>query len=206
MADVDSCTIHGNSDMYGIGIRLGFYLQWLASILANFLMVESEIKSTRFALSSYTGAVIIALAVQTARSDVTDLDRYVTILLGFGASYAQIPIFMWRILTCFDADWDPTRWTAAARSTILNMFSTLVLVAIGVLQYLFWGSLPSEAERLASDCRTYGFLFVRVLLYSTHLKAINLAFSSLVLCISLLGCVQWLFSRQGRFLEQKKVK
>ncbi|KAK4221975.1 hypothetical protein QBC38DRAFT_428218 [Podospora fimiseda] len=201
----DSCVVHGNSDMYGIGIRLGFYLQWLASILANFLMIESEIKSARFSLSSYTGAVIIALAVQTARNTATDLDTYIVLLLCFGASYAQIPIFLWRILTCFNADMDPTRWTAAASSTFLSMFSTLVLVAVAVLQYIFWGGLPSETEEGTHVCKEYGFLFVSLSLYSTALKATNLTLSSLLLVISSLGWIQWCCSSRDRgFLKQEK--
>ncbi|KAK4460479.1 hypothetical protein QBC42DRAFT_288478 [Cladorrhinum samala] len=197
MADVkNSCTVSGSSDMYGIGIRLGFYLQWLASILASYLMDDSEIRSTRFALSSYTAAVVAALAVQTNRSRVTDLDRYVTILLAFGA---QISIHTWRILTSFDADWDPIRWDdAAARSAAtLDMFSNLVLAAIGVLQYAFWGSLPSDAtERSASVCQKYGFLFVPVSLYSITMKAVNLASSTSLFLVSLLGWVRWLVSQR----------
>ncbi|KAK3987506.1 hypothetical protein QBC44DRAFT_383159 [Cladorrhinum sp. PSN332] len=204
----DSCLVHGNADMYGIGIRLGFYLQWLASILANFFMIESEIRSSRFSLLSYTGAVIIALAVQNARKTATDLDTYIVIFLCFGASYAQIPIFLWRILTCFNADMDPTRWTTAASSTFLSMFSTLVLVAIAGMQYVFWISLPSESDKEATaGCKEYGFLFVPVSLYGTALKAVNLTLSTLLLLISSLGWIQWIFSSRHRgFLKETKVQ
>ncbi|KAK4163832.1 hypothetical protein QBC43DRAFT_289392 [Cladorrhinum sp. PSN259] len=202
----DSCAIPGNSDMYGIGIRLGFYLQWLASVLANFLMIEAEIKSSQFSLLSYTGAVIIALAVQSAQKTATDLDTYIVLFLCFGASYAQVPIFLWRILTCFDANLDPTRWRAASSSTFLNVFSTLVLVAIAVLQYVFWTGLPAESAKDAEECQRYGFLFVPVSLYGTALKAVNLTLLTLLLLISSLGWIQWCLSPHGRgFLEQKKV-
>jgi len=46
---LEPCAIAGNEDMYGLGVRLGFYLQWMASILANALMVRDELQSLRFA-------------------------------------------------------------------------------------------------------------------------------------------------------------
>jgi hypothetical protein len=34
MATASVCGFSGNSDVYGLGVRLGTYLQWLSSIIA----------------------------------------------------------------------------------------------------------------------------------------------------------------------------
>src|SRR4051794_12202224 len=115
--------VSGNEDMYGLGIRLGFYLQWFASILANFFMIKREIASTRFAIHSYLTAVLIALSIQIARGTASDLDQYIVLLLCFGAYYSHVAIFLWRMLICFRKEWDPTRWTALGSTLPLRIFS-----------------------------------------------------------------------------------
>jgi hypothetical protein len=186
---IAACLPQGNADMYGLGIRLGFYLQWSASILANLLMLESKIMSTRFALNSFTAAVFIALSVQTASRGLSDLDRYVTLLLCFGPSYANIPIFFWRLLTCFKKNLDPTRWSAAPSSVSTRFFSGLILIGIAILQFIFWGAIRHDSEEL---CPAYAFLFARVSLYSTALRVVHLVLSCFLVLIAFVGWVGWL--------------
>jgi len=203
-----SCAVPGNADMYGLGIRLGFYLQWFTSIAANFLMLKAEIASTRFAIYSYLTAVFTALTIQTARGAVTDLDRYIVLLLCFGSYYSQVVIFLWRAVTCFKKELDPTRWTALAAKLPLRVYSQVVLVAIVVSQFVFWLTLPSGQVGSSSVCRRYGFLFGPVSLYGVALKVVNLSLSSFLVCISVVGWVEWWCSRKSKkgFLEPTKVQ
>jgi len=196
----------GNEDMYGLGIRLGFYLQWFASMLANFLMIKREIASTRFAICSYLSAVLIALVIQIARGTATDLDQYIVLLLCFGAYYSNVAIFLWRILTCFRKEWDPTRWTVLASTLSLRIFSQVILTAIATLQFVFWSKLPKGGTD--DNCRRYGFLFVPASLYGVPLKAVNLSLSSFLLVMSLVGWLEWWLSKRAikGFLEPEKVR
>lgn len=198
--------VPGNEDMYGLGIRLGFYLQWFASILANFLMTKSEIASTRFAIYSYLTAVLIALSIQIARGTATDLDQYIVLLLCFGAYYSHVAIFLWRILTCFRKEWDPTRWTVLASTLPLRIFSQVILIAIVTLQFVFWSRLPRG--EMEDGCRRYGFLFEPASLYGVPLKAVNLSLSSFLLLVSVVGWLEWWLSKRStkEFFEPKKVR
>ncbi|KAI0594586.1 hypothetical protein F4775DRAFT_606132 [Biscogniauxia sp. FL1348] len=80
--------VEGNADMYGIGIRLGFYL-------------NCEIETSRYAFSCFIAATFIALIVQTttAQHPLTAVDIYAVLLLCFGYFYFLVPTFLWRLLT-----------------------------------------------------------------------------------------------------------
>lgn len=54
---------NGNSDLYGLGIRLGFYVQLVASILAEFLMLEDDMSQLLEVNSIFMTAIAIALVV-----------------------------------------------------------------------------------------------------------------------------------------------
>ncbi|KAI9773182.1 MAG: hypothetical protein M1840_008303 [Geoglossum simile] len=54
----DNCTIYGDVDVYGPGIRLGYYLQWVAVLFATW-MAPDQAKTAR------TAANIITIAVFT---------------------------------------------------------------------------------------------------------------------------------------------
>jgi hypothetical protein len=70
------CTIAGDPDMYGLGIRIGFYLQWLAravgllmaSWTANRKLEEAleELDSISFVNTLFVFATIISLVIKTS--------------------------------------------------------------------------------------------------------------------------------------------
>ncbi|KAI4098236.1 MAG: hypothetical protein L6R37_006606, partial [Teloschistes peruensis] len=60
LADPDSCQIVGDTDLYGIGVRVGLYLQWLSLFLAVVFASPNE------AIHAFTASNIITLAVFTS--------------------------------------------------------------------------------------------------------------------------------------------
>ncbi|KAM7211162.1 hypothetical protein V8F06_013469 [Rhypophila decipiens] len=122
--DTDAWSYQGNADMYGLGIRLGFYLQWFAKISADILMRRSEISANSFAIYSFIAAVFIALSIQTAKARITELDGYIVLLLCFGNYYSLVPIFLWRALTCFQC---PARSNEMGRGFIQSLLAHLFL-------------------------------------------------------------------------------
>ncbi|KAJ8127254.1 hypothetical protein O1611_g6383 [Lasiodiplodia mahajangana] len=40
---MDLCNLQGNTDMYGLGIRLGFYFQWLSQIITSVLLAGAQL-------------------------------------------------------------------------------------------------------------------------------------------------------------------
>jgi len=105
---MSACTITGNSDMYGLGIRIGFYMQWYGTILASWI-APSEVPGLRFSNSLFIFATFLALLIQTIKKTLRPIDTYITLLLTFGGCLYFVPVYIWRCLVCCRSQLDPTR-------------------------------------------------------------------------------------------------
>lgn len=158
--------------MYGLGIRLGYYLQWFGAIFAAW-MAPSEVKTLRFSIDLFVAASFLALVILTVR-DVNSLqpvETYIVLLLMFGAYLALIPIYIWRLLTRCDPYWDPTRWPIVNPGSMSANLSFILLMGVLVYQYWFWFARVPSLDRLS--CQQYGFLFGQVRLNSKVSVTIN---------------------------------
>jgi hypothetical protein len=64
---MDTCTpFEGNSDLYGLGIRIGVYLQWI-SVWINLLLDPESAQATYDANSTFVFAIIIATVIAAQR-------------------------------------------------------------------------------------------------------------------------------------------
>jgi predicted branched-subunit amino acid permease len=100
------CKIEGKSDMYGLGIRLGFYFLWYGAILARWL-APTEIKSLAYTNDVFVAATFLALIIATA-TDVYSLEpveTYIVLLLMFGTYLVMVPMYIWRLLSACDPYW-----------------------------------------------------------------------------------------------------
>ena len=107
------CQFSGNSDMYGLGIRLGYYLQWFGAIFASWI-APSEVNSLRFSIDLFVAATFLALVILTANDadSLEPVEIYIVLLLMFGAYLALVPIYLLRMVTRCDPYWDPSRVAA----------------------------------------------------------------------------------------------
>lgn len=192
MSSSSQCVLDGNADMYGLGIRLGFYLLWFSGILSNLLFIRDEITASRFALASLITATFIALIVQTVRGSLTAVDIYIICLMSFGSNYFLIPTFLWRAATCFKPKLDPTRWTVVTHSEVFRLFSSILLMATSSFQTWFW---VSGVFKLGAGCQSYGFLFKKLPLSGPVIRYVNIAFLSLLLLIAILHPLQYFVPR-----------
>ncbi|CZR63799.1 uncharacterized protein PAC_13696 [Phialocephala subalpina] len=73
----------GNSDFYGLGIRIGVYLQWFSGLLANSFHAESihDILSTN---TIFLLALFIALAISTAKDTIHASEVFILLQFYFG--------------------------------------------------------------------------------------------------------------------------
>ncbi|KAF2272035.1 uncharacterized protein EI97DRAFT_237369 [Westerdykella ornata] len=182
------CNFTGNGDMYGLGIRLGYYLQWFSAIFAAW-MARSEVKGLRFSIDVFVAASFLALIILTVR-DVNSLEPvevYIVLLLMFGAYLALVPIYIWRMCTGCDPFWDPTRYPIVNPGALAANLSFILLIGVLVYQYWFWfARVPSLDKR---NCQEYGFLFGQVRLNSKASVVVNAllyAFLGLI-CLYLLA-------------------
>ncbi|KAH6627253.1 hypothetical protein B0J18DRAFT_478269 [Chaetomium sp. MPI-SDFR-AT-0129] len=79
--------LKGNSDFYGLGIRLGIYLQW-ASAWLNLLLHPDSAQGVLDANSVFRFAVAIATIVAADQDDTPSIELYIMlqILVGFPAT------------------------------------------------------------------------------------------------------------------------
>ncbi|KAF2678748.1 hypothetical protein K458DRAFT_422828 [Lentithecium fluviatile CBS 122367] len=184
------CNFEGNSDMYGLGIRLGFYLQWYAAILARWIVpLPSEVKSLGFSLNLFVAATFLALIILTTNNveSLQPVETYIVLLLLFGAYLALVPIYLWRLLTGCDPYWDPTRYpivNMGALSANLNFF---LLIGVLIFQYWFWFDRVPDLDHY--NCQQYGFLLSQVRLNSKVSVVLNalMYFWLGVVCLYLLA-------------------
>jgi len=78
---VQPCHLYGDSDIYGIGIRISLYLQWAALIPALVVGVEKEIKNARRAFNVVALAVLINTLISAAGGSFAILEMFIVISL-----------------------------------------------------------------------------------------------------------------------------
>lgn len=122
------CKISGNNDMYGLGIRIGFYLQWYGAILARWI-APSEVKNLAFSLDIFVAATFLALINLTFNdfNSLEPVETYIVLLLLFGAYLALVPIYVWRLLTACNP-----YWVRVFATCVLPVNSKLVSTAIPI--------------------------------------------------------------------------
>ncbi|KAF8855529.1 hypothetical protein BDZ45DRAFT_793307 [Acephala macrosclerotiorum] len=85
------CSYSGNGDIYGLGIRLGLYLQWFAGWLSGFLEGEGAKASVDILCGHVVFCIAIFLALVTRDpSSSTPLDVVILFFMFFGGAYAVL--------------------------------------------------------------------------------------------------------------------
>lgn len=179
------CTFDGNSDMYGLGIRVGFYLQWFGAIFASFL-APNEVEGARFALATFNAATFLALVIQTAQNSLRPVEVYLIVLLTFGFYHSMIPLYAWRLLTWWDPSKDPSRYPIVPASPTYSDLHIPLLLAVVSFQMWFW---IAKVPMLGSQpCGEYGFLFAKIRLNQPAFRIINIILyvilGTIILCIA----------------------
>ncbi|KAK5016675.1 hypothetical protein LTR16_001586 [Cryomyces antarcticus] len=178
------CTFDGNSDMYGLGIRIGFYLQWYSGILAS-ILAPSELPGLRFAKALFIAATFLALLILTIQNPLglQVAEVYIILLLTFGSYLFFVPLYLWRIFICGRTHLDPTRFPVVFTGAFYSVLNFMLLVAVTAFQLWFWiARVPQLADQ---GCRSYGFIFTKVPLDAKAVIVVNLVLYSLLLLVCL---------------------
>jgi len=179
----------GHPDMYGLGIRLAFYIQWIGLIIVEYLD-ESELIVIRLLGLALSAAAFIGLLFQAPANHLTLAEAYLVLLLAMSIYIFMIPIYLWKAATRFDPYWDPLRCTAEKRSPAFRMLNFVLLMALSCLGIWYWCAFVANRQQ---DCDDYGFFFSRV---SVQNKAF-IAFNAMISFIILLGSLGLLVLRAG---------
>jgi len=174
------CNIEGNSDMYGLGIRVGFYLQWFSSPIAAWLS-QDEVTGLRTANAFFVAATFLGLVIETAQDGLDIAEIYIILMLTFGAQLFLLPLMLWRILTRYDPNWDPTRFAKSPPpSKTFWLLNSLIQIGELIYQLWFW---IYKVPRADAGCDRFGFAFAKVKLNGSGFRIFNIAFMAILLAL-----------------------
>lgn len=195
--------------MYGLGIRLGFYLQWFGVILAAWI-ARGEVRGLWFANDFFVAATFLALVIQVSRNvqSLQVVEVYIILLLMFGAYLYVVPVYIWRFLTRCNPYWDPTRWPIIRESALHSNLRLMLEFAVLGLQFWFWFSRVQDLKD--EGCEQFGFFFAKIRLNNAGFVAINilLYFALAAIClflvfvkmVSMLGTLRDLNVHENRYV------
>ena len=150
-----ACGFAGNGDIYGLGIRLGVYLQWLASILQKRYMVRENTGLQRelldansiFCLSIFVATILLSSG---SVGPVHGVEILIMLHIFFGSTYIISYDYIIR-----------NRQKAA-----VTYYGVLVLIAMtcGMSAYATWFWFSGLDRLPATSCGDFAFLFAKVAL------------------------------------------
>ncbi len=161
----------GNSDVYGLGIRLGIYLQWLASLIANPLL-KSERASMAASYLTFSVALAIAVLLLAFQHDCAFTSEIVIVLTIFWGGILLVMVPFVQLL-------------ADIRTTGLGLALIPLILSMLPVSAWFWLRLAlyGEVDFVTTPGGTSFFLLARVT--SERLQPVSwfMAALCLILCV-----------------------
>jgi hypothetical protein len=135
--------IEGNSDLYGLGIRIGVYLQWFSAWISN-TMNPSGAASNHDANTIFLTAILIATTVALAGGEIQPVEAYIMLLLSSGFVFTVLSFLGIRLHFLRPSS---TRRFRETLSTIFkNLMTTFASLEVAVLD-LIVASVPERTVR-----------------------------------------------------------
>lgn len=175
--------------MYGLGIRVGFYIQWFGLVVVEYID-ETELADVRLLSVLSSAAAALALVIRLSMGQLQPADIYIVLLLATGAYLFLVPLYAWKALTCCSPYWDPQRWTRESQSPIYKGSSFALLLTLAGLQVWFWCGYAA-VERWT--CDQYGFFFSQVPLGNR----VFISFNAILYLLIVIVCVGILLAKSG---------
>jgi hypothetical protein len=94
LQSVEPCHLSGDPDLYGVGIRVGFYLQYLAAIIAIVSKADEDFVGWRVAFVPVAAATFLGLCINSTGDTLVVMDWAIMLelVLCFPAFFA-LPVF-----------------------------------------------------------------------------------------------------------------
>ena len=196
------CSFAGNTDMYGLGIRIGFYLQWFAVDLASWL-APSEVNGIRLTVSIFIAATFLALIIQVSLnvSNLQVVEVYIILLLTFGYYLFFVPLYTWRLLVGYDPALDPFRFPHVWPGRVYSALNFLLLVAVASFQLWFWFARVPQLN--GQSCQEYGFFFAKIRMNKKGFEVLNIVFYFLLLSSCAIVLSMTVLLRAGLMVEKR---
>lgn len=168
---VTECGFDGDNDSYGLGVRLGAYLQWLTSIFAYHLSA-TEAKSMRAVNTCFQIAVICGLIANTRSrgGGLHAIEGFIILLFCLGG---MCPAVTWPWQSQKKAKHPFGKLSPANTGTLIRLLALLATCSYGV-----WYSFQGMDTMQHDGCTTWVFCFAKVNLYGGFRIFLKCLFSS----------------------------
>lgn len=151
------CGFEGNSDIYGLGIRLGLYMQWLSAYFLRELFPESvtDLASVTFIFEFALFTAAVALTRENSETYSMEIMILVAMLMG-DVWLVHVPI-----------SFPFHRRSNATAAAVLARSLMIFAIAIFAVWFAATGSLHYRRD----PCGTYLFLFGKI-----RIESLNMAY------------------------------
>jgi hypothetical protein len=184
------CQYPARPEMYGLGIRISFYIQWAGLALLDYFSTE-DLQPIRLLAILLSAAATLGLVIQLAQDALRPAEIYIVHLLAIGTYLFLVPIYIWRTLTFCNPYWNPRRWSRERPAPIYKLSNFLLVAALAGIGIWFYTSyLPGLPD---GSCSQYGFFFGRVSLRNT----IYIAFNAILYIMIAIVCIGILLKNVG---------
>ncbi|KAL2268758.1 hypothetical protein VTJ83DRAFT_3604 [Remersonia thermophila] len=212
------CSLQSSADLYGLGIRLSFYLLWF-SVLVGERLHERHAQVPRAVELVLAYAVALALAMAASRGVLTPADAYAALLLVSTTVYLLVPRYVTDLASWARPDLGLGTPVARGRSgfgLVGAARSGFVLGVVG-LHLWFWadgvaspglgkGLCCSDGERCQAQ-RYTGFAFGPLDMRSGGFRAMNvLLMLTLLAGGAVVGAMKAGLRRRKKFRRQRQAK
>ncbi|PWW75579.1 hypothetical protein C7212DRAFT_345521 [Tuber magnatum] len=173
----NGCGFSGNQDVYGLGIRIGLYAQWLSTFLSNWLH-QRKVTKMRDVNTCFQLAMLTAL-LAISNQDVTHaIDPYIVIIQIIGSASTITNH------AAHKSQWNKTTWGGVIRFFIY-------FAVAGFATWFWWIGIDNMEP---TPCGTKGFAFFEADLWDwfrTANKFISIVFAAIFTV--LFGYTVWNF-------------
>lgn len=174
------CRISGNDDIYGLGVRLGIYFQWVTSILVE-NVDRAEIPATRAAGNCYQIAMLAGLIriSQYPSDKALALEGYIVLLFCFVGVWAS-SIGLQGRFSKRSGPGEPSETVTAQQRNQAVGFGPLISISLSITTsaygtwYLFSGI--NHMARSKEACDEIIFFFSKVKLFGWVLIILKICF------------------------------
>lgn len=208
------CTIPTNEGLYGFGIRLSFYIQWVTIIAADYVFTPSRSVRERAVTFLMEVAVFIALTKHSGDASITAAEAYICSLLISTTLTFHIPDMAWRLLCGCKRECDLSlgskwrNWATTTRDFLTGMRAVYIVALCGY-EFWFWSTglktLQSSARDYAHCPSWVGFVFSEVRLDSRGFAGFHITLYALLLAGAVYTAAASMYNRYGE-RERRKAR
>lgn len=174
---IQDCTVAGNSDLYGLGIRIGIYLQWATALIANYARAE-DIATALVTNTIFLAAVCISSLKLAVQGTLQQAEYLIVIHIAMGFVLSVLTSNGLRLTLVIDippfTDWDVLK----ARLPPIGLAASLLrqVISILILVFTIWYWWTEARSTGPQGCVVSTFLFTKVRL-SRGVKIFEIAFA-----------------------------